>query len=931
MMKICKNKRTGLLLLFLLNICFVQGLQAQTGVICGTVIDTKYKEPLIGASVSIEGTTIGAIADIDGNFRIENVNPGTYTLIASYVSYEPKPISDVVVKAYQESVLHIELDESNLQLQNVTVVAQRKLGTESAVLNTVRKSLPVMNGISAQQISKTQDSDAAEVLKRIPGITIVDDRFIVVRGLSQRYNNVWLNNATTPSSETDSRAFSFDVLPSSLIDNMMVYKSPSAELPADFSGGFVRVLTKNTPEGNSFAIAYQLGFNTNATFRDFQLTKGKAIDYLGFGASMRQLPSDAPAHLNEVSTDEAAAFTRRTNDGWKIKHFTAMPDQRLSLTMNRQFDAGAWKIGNITSVNFSTGYDYYDQINRNYLSYDMNSDQSQYRYNYRDVQYKNTTKLGVLFNWSFLKGNNKYEFRNFFNQRGTSSLTQREGTDYYSEQNIRKWESIYTGRTTYAGQLSGSHKFSDDINKLDWTFGYAYAAYKEPDRKVVNSLERIVEGEPLYYVSDPTRYYQHLKDNSLSLGTNYEHAFEVSDQFKPVVYAGVYGEYKKRDFDARRFVYNLLGNGYNRYADWDYSEIFTDANIAADKIYMKESTNKSDLYTSDNGLAAAYVSAKLNWGEKLNANAGIRMEYYQLKIDGYESDGIKPVHLNEKSTEFFPSVNMAYSLTDKQQLRVAYGRSVNRPEFREIVPYVYYDFALDANITGNVNLRNAYANNVDIRYEFYPSAGETVSVGAFYKYFKDPIEQTYSEAGSGLQYSYHNAHHAKAFGVEADIKKQLDFIGLPDFSFVFNGAWIYSKVYFAEGAFERDRAMQGQSPYLINTGLFYQRESNGISASLLYNRIGKRIETVGVPAQNPNDDIPDIYEMPRNSLDITFSKKLGKYVEIKAGAKDLLNSKTEYKQFLKLTEDSGEKREVEQLIRSYRPGVTLNIGVSVKF
>ena len=181
------------------------------------------------------------------------------------------------------------------------------------------------------------------------------------------------------------------------------------------------------------------------------------------------------------------------------------------------------------------------------------------------------------------------------------------------------------------------------------------------------------------------------------------------------MYAGVYGEYKKRDFDARRFVYNLLGNGYNRYADWDYSEIFTDANIAADKIYMKESTNKSDLYTSDNGLAAAYLSAKLNGGEKLNANAGIRMEYYQLKIDGYESDGIKPVHLNEKSTEFFPSVNMAYSLTDKQQLRIAYGRSVNRPEFREIVPYVYYDFALDANITGNVNLRNAYANRSEER------------------------------------------------------------------------------------------------------------------------------------------------------------------------------------------------------------------------
>ena len=330
---------------------------------------------------------------------------------------------------------------------------------------------------------------------------------------------------------------------------------------------------------------------------------------------------------------------------------------------------------------------------------------------------------------------------------------------------------------------------------------------------------------------------------------------------------------------------------------------------------MKESTNKSDSYTSDTKLGAAYVAAKLNWGEKLNANVGVRMEYYQLKLDGYESDGIKPVHLDQSSTEFFPSLNVAYSLTDKQQVRVAYGRSVNRPEFREVVPY----------------LKNAYTNSVDLRYEFYPSPGETVTIGGFYKYFADPIEQTYNEAGSGLQYTFHNADHAKAFGVEVDIKKRLDFVGLDDLSFVFNGAYIHSKVYFAEGSFERDRAMQGQSPYLVNTGLFYQNDDKGISASVLYNRIGKRIETVGIPAQNPNDDIPDIYEMPRNALDLSFSKKLGKYVEVKAGIKDLLNSKIEYKQFLELTDDAGAKRDVEQLVRSYRPGVTVNLGVSVKF
>lgn len=928
-----KREKRGLwmLVLLLFGSFLALTVQAQTGVICGTVTDAKFKEPLIGATVSIEGTTIGAITDIDGNFRIEKVQPGKYTLQASYVSYKTETIKDVAVVSRQETVLRIELSDADLQLQNVVVVAQRKLGTETAVLNTVRKSLPVVSGISAQQISKTQDSDAAEVLRRIPGITIVDDRFIVVRGLAQRYNNVWLNNATTPSSETDSRAFSFDVLPSSLIDNMMVYKSPSAELPADFSGGFVRLMTKNVPEGNTFNISYQQGFNTNATFRDFRLTTGHAIDYLGFGAGKRALSSGTPAHLNDVNPSDAAAFTRRVNTGWDISHFTALPEQKLTFTMNRLFNIGDWKVGNITNVNYSTGYDYYELKNNNYLSYDMTNDRSSYRYKYDDVQYKNTTKLGALFNWSFMKGNTKYEFRNFFNQRGSSSLTQRQGTDYYSEENIRKWESLYTGRTTYAGQLAGEHRWNDNVDKVDWTAGYAYAAYNEPDRKVVKSMERKQDGELKYYVSDPTRYYQDLKDNSFSLATNYEHIFTVSDLFKPTLNAGVYGEYKKRNFDARRFVYNLLGNGYNRFAEWDYSSIFSDENISADRIYMKESTNKSDSYTSDNLLGAAYVSAKLNYGEKLNANVGVRMEYYQLKLDGYESDGIKPVYLDQSSTEFFPSLNVAYSLTDKQQVRVAYGRSVNRPEFREVVPYVYYDFALDANITGNVDLKNAYTNSVDLRYEFYPSPGETVTIGGFYKYFADPIEQTYREAGSGLQYTYHNADHAKAFGVEVDIKKHLDFIGLKDLSFVFNGAYIHSKVYFPEGSFERDRAMQGQSPYLINTGLFYQNDTKGLSASILYNRIGKRIETVGVPAQNPNDDIPDIYEMPRNSLDLSFSKKLGNYVELKAGVKDLLNSKIEYKQFLELTDADGAKREVEQLVRSYRPGVTLNVGVSVKF
>ncbi|MDR1556248.1 MAG: TonB-dependent receptor [Tannerellaceae bacterium] len=905
---------------------------AQTGIICGNITDATYKEPLIGAAVVIRGTTVGAVTDMDGNFRIEDVRPGVYVLSASYVSYQTKIVSDIKVSAGEETLVAIALEDAGLQLQNVTVVAQRRLGTEMAVLSTVRNSLPVASGISAQQISRSQDNDAAEVLRRIPGVTILDERFIVVRGLAQRYNNVWLNEATTPSGETDSRAFSFDVLPASLIDNLLVFKSPSAELPADFSGGFVRISTKNIPEGNTFQLAWQTGYNSGASFRSFHLAGGKAADYAGFGAASRMLPSDMPSHLNEVSTADAAIVTRRTNQGWNVKNFTALPEQKLALTLNRSLDLGNAKINNIANLNYSTGYDYFETVNNNYLSYDMKNDRPSYRFRYDDVQYRHTVKLGALFNASLVTDKNKLELRNFFNQRGTASLSQRQGTDYYSDEEIRRWESIYTSRTTYSGQLSGSHHFREEVNKAEWTAGYAYANYNEPDRKDVKSMLRTSGGESRYYVSDPTRYYQELDDHSFSFSTHYEHTFKVSDLFSPALHAGIYGEYKDRDFAARRFVYNLLGTGYNRYADWDYTSVFSDESIAADKIYMKESTNKSDAYDSSRRLGAAYLSARLSYSRKLNINVGLRMEYYGLRLNGYESDGVKPVSIDEAVADYFPSVNMAYHFSEKHLLRLAYGRSVNRPEFREIVPYVYYDFGLNANLSGMPGLKNAYIGNLDLRYEFYPSPAETLTVGVFYKRFDDPIEQTYNEAGSGLQYTFHNARQAEAFGIEADVKKQLDFAGLKGLSLVFNGAYIYSRVHFAEGSFERDRPMQGQSPYLINTGLFYQQDEKGLSASLLYNRIGKRIESVGVPMQNPNDDIPDIYEMPRNSLDLSFSKKLGRCIEIKAGVKDLFNAKTEYKQFLRLTDPaSGEKREVEQLIRSYRPGMTVNAGISLKF
>ncbi|MDD2799632.1 MAG: carboxypeptidase-like regulatory domain-containing protein [Bacteroidales bacterium] len=903
-------------------------ITAQTGSISGFIYDSKTKEPLTGAAIQVAGTTNGMTAGLDGEFKLSALKPGKYTLLASFISYKKTTIPNVIVTAGKETKIEINMEDANLVLNDVTVMAQRKLGTKLSVMMDVKTSIPVVSGISAQQIAKTQDNDAAEVLKRIPGVTIVDDRFIVVRGLAQRYNSVWLNNATTPSSETDSKAFSFDVLPSSLIDNLMIYKSPSPELPADFTGGFVKILTKNVPEENNTYLQYAIGGNSSSTFADMYRFEGTKWDILALGANARMLPTDAPSNLNNGSTSQAVQLSKELNNRWNINQMKALPDQKIGLVFNRLINFGEYKLGNVSAINYSYSNQSDDMVNNQYSSFDVDHNQSNPRTEFQDQQYKTTVKVGALFNWSLVKNDGtKYQFRNFFNQKSTTSFTKRMGIDYYSTQNWRFLESLYTARTTFSSQLSGDYKSKDELRKTDWVLGYAYAGYNEPDRRIVGSI--FDDNNQNYRVNDVNRYYQQLNDHSFSGGTNLEKKINFSSTNNATFKTGLYGEYKMRFFDARRFAYNLLGSGYSR-SDENLSNLFADSQYSSDKIYLREITNKSDSYQSDNTVGAGYVSAIFNSSTKLTASFGARVEYNQVKLDGYESDGIKPVHINNQSVDLFPSLNVTYRFSDKNLFRVAAGRTINRAEIREIVPYVYYNFDLFANISGNMKLKDAYINNYDIRYEWYPSAGETVTIGGFYKDFSHPIEQTFFEVGSGnVQYTFNNANKATCYGAEVDIKKNLDFINLSDLSVVFNGALIKSKVVFDKGSVERERPLQGQSPYLINTGLFYQNDKIGFSATLLYNKIGKRIETVGVPKQNPNEDIPDIYEMPRNLADIILVQKIGKQIEIKAGIKNLLNAPVLMQQDI-MIHANGVSTNHEQIIKKYTPGLDFSLGFSLK-
>ena len=931
------NAKRGIIVLGLLSAASMPTWAQQ---IKGVVIDQKSKETLIGAVVTVDGTNVKAITNIDGNFQIDGLDKEKkYTLYINYVGYKTQKIDGVQAKD-ADQVIALQPDEQ--QLKEVTVTAVERRNTDAAMIQVAKNSPVIVSNVSAQEISRTQDTNAGEVIRRVPGVSLIDDKFVMVRGLSQRYNNVWVNGGAVPSSEADSRAFSFDIIPSSQIDNLTIVKSPTAEYPADYSGGFIIVNTKEIPAENSFNIAVGGNWNTSSAFKDFSYSKGSGTDFLGFDNGLRKLNGGIHADLNPqldangkpVGDYATSLLGNGFNNDWLIKNKKPLGDLKLAASLNQRWMLGGRTLGMLAALNYTNEYRTYENMENNlYGIYDAANDKPNYLRHSVDDQYNNNVRLGAMLNFTFLSkdGNHKYQLKNIFNQLATSRYTWRDGVSAQSNLE-RSAEYYYRSRTTYNGQLTGKHTFTSDA--LDWSIGYAYANRHLPDRRrylIDDALESGVYA--LSTGNDISREWTQLDEHILSLGVNDKHHFKFGN-FEPDLQVGAYGEYRSREYQTRNFIYNWNVSDNNLPSDFRHSDIPTllssEANMGYDKLYLLEEKQMRNNYRGHNTLGAGYLALSLPFG-KLGIHAGVRFEHNDMELISNSLDYEKSESSRHyKTDDVFPSLNTTYKISDQHQVRLSYGRSINRPEFREVSSSVYYDFDLASNVQGNTELKNCYVDNLDLRYEWYPSRGELISLAVFYKHFDSPIEWTYTVAGgTDLIYSYKNANSANNYGVELDIRKNLEFIGLKDFSWSFNGALIKSKVQFEKGAKEEDRPMQGQSPYLINTGIFYKNEPLKMDIALLYNRIGKRIIGVGRSEGSTGDDsnarVPHSYEMPRNTIDFSLAKKFGDHLELKLNVRDLLAEKIYYKQFADVTYSDGSKKEVEEIARCYKPG--RNIGL----
>ena len=937
------NAKRGIIVLGLLSAASMPTWAQQ---IKGVVIDQKSKETLIGAVVTVDGTNVKAITNIDGNFLFDGMKKDkTYTLYINYVGYKTQKIDGVQAKD-ADQVIALQPDEQ--QLKEVTVTAVERRNTDAAMIQVAKNSPVIVSNVSAQEISRTQDTNAGEVIRRVPGVSLIDDKFVMVRGLSQRYNNVWVNGGAVPSSEADSRAFSFDIIPSSQIDNLTIVKSPTAEYPADYSGGFIIVNTKEIPAENSFNIVVGGNWNTSSAFKDFSYSKGSGTDFLGFDNGLRNLNGGIHADLNPqldangkpVGDYATSLLGNGFNNDWLIKNKKPLGDLKLAASLNQRWMLGGRTLGMLAALNYTNEYRTYENMENNlYGIYDAANDKPNYLRHSVDDQYNNNVRLGAMLNFTFLSkdGNHKYQLKNIFNQLATSRYTWRDGVSAQSNLE-RSAEYYYRSRTTYNGQLTGKHTFTSDA--LDWSIGYAYANRHLPDRRrylIDDALESGVYA--LSTGNDISREWTQLDEHILSLGVNDKHHFKFGN-FEPDLQVGAYGEYRSREYQTRNFIYNWNVSDNNMPSDFRHSDIPTllssEANMGYDKLYLLEEKQMRNNYRGHNTLGAGYLALSLPFG-KLGIHAGVRFEHNDMELISNSRDYEKSESSRHyKTDDVFPSLNTTYKINDQHQVRLSYGRSINRPEFREVSSSVYYDFDLASNVQGNTELKNCYVDNLDLRYEWYPSRGELISLAVFYKHFDSPIEWTYTVAGgTDLIYSYKNAKSANNYGVELDIRKNLGFIGLKDFSWSFNGALIKSKVQFEKGAKEEDRPMQGQSPYLINTGIFYKNAPLKMDIALLYNRIGKRIIGVGRSEGSTGDDsnsrVPHSYEMPRNTIDFSLAKKFGEHLELKLNVRDLLAEKIYYKQFADVTYSDGSKKEVEEIARCYKPGRNIGLQAIYKF
>jgi len=865
--------------------------QAQKAKLTGKITSSK-NEALASVSLTLNSDkTQVSKTDVEGRYSFTIDVAKNYTLVLTYVGYKNKTVQDIkATTAAEDLVVDVVLEEANSKLADVVVSANRssnKGSTDNALISFQKNTNTVASVISAETIKRSPDRNTAEILKRTPGASIQEGKYIIVRGLADRYNQAMLNGILLTSTEPDRKTFSFDLFPSQIIDNIIINKAFVPELPGEWAGGLIQVNTKDVPSKNFFNIQLGTSANSLITGKDFFKDKGGKTDWYGIDDGTRSLPTGYTTKSNFDTSSIAAktALGKTMSNNWAPVQTTAKPN--VNMQMNGGFAGTLFgkKIGGMIGISYANAYRFQDNTNnQNGISNDKFVPITELK----DSKYFQDINMGAIAGLSmFLNPLNKISYKAIVNVKTANTYNSRMGTDFSRGDLLKGNEFVFGQNVFFTNQLNGEHSLSSKL-KFNWYGAFNILDSYSPDQRRILYTKSITGSDPYVLNISNTlsqqsgsRIFQTLSDYIYTAGGDL--TFKINQQ--NTIKAGYMGQVKDRLYDAQLFAITMpRDNPALRLLPAESAFVPENFGTGTDnKFAFNSIQNRNFRYLANTILNAGYVQFDNKFSEGLRVVWGLRVENFDQLVGSVKK--WDPRHTYSKVTDYLPGVNATIKVSDKSNLRITGSQTVIRPELRELSALSIYDFELNASVSGNPSLKRTKITNTDLRYEVYPAAGELFTVGVFYKNFDNPIESIYQEASGGSSlFSFQNVSKATAFGFEIEARKKLT----TRFTLQANGSYINSKI--DDAALNVSRALQGQSPYIINTGLLYDVVEKGFNATVLFNQVGKRIYLVGDIQAGAGS--PDVYENPRALVDFQISKKFSNNkAEIKFTISDLLNQR----------------------------------------
>jgi len=937
------------LIIFSSLISFFGGAQVT---ITGTVIDGEFNEPLPFANVLISETGTGSTTDFDGKFILE-IAPGNYTLVFSFVGYQTQQVTNVDCTANDMVELEVTLQAAAQGLEEVVVSVSASRNTEQSVLTFQKKAASLLDGMSAQAFKKAGASDIAAAIKRVPGVSVQGGKYVYVRGLGDRYTKSVLNGVDIPGLDPDRNTVQMDLFPTSILSNVIVIKSATAELPADFTGAIVDIETKDIPNSKQQSISVSTEYNPDMHFNPNYLAyEGGGTDFLGFDDGTRDLPTNASIlggefdprfGLTNENAKNISALASSFDPNMAATRQTSGMDFSFGYTAANAYDVGSVgnRLGVLTAFSYKNSTDLYEGAQNNI--YNKNEDKNVYELEPNRTQSgnigSNNIILSGLLGLSYKTEFSKYKINLLHIQNGESrSGDFRQETRFSDFIDFNKDNLEYTERSITNLLLSGVHSSKDGTWKTNWKISPSISKSHDKDVRVTAFQDE--EGVFSFKENtEPKRIWRILDEVALVSKIDVNKKYTLFDNNALLKFGG-YTSYKQRDFSIAQISVSTL---FSSPADWlryngDPNQLFAENNIWTyenqNGTYINAQTTilqEANKFDASQLNVAAYVSNEFRMSSKLRSILGLRLEKFNLYYTGSNSQqGVYFDHeLIIDKLDLFPTANLIYELNDNVNLRLAYYKTTARPSFKEASIAEIFDPLSNLVFIGNVDIQPTYIDNIDFRFESYGENAQMFAVSAFYKKFTDPIELSFV-AASTSNFTPLNLGDANVYGVEFELRKNLGFIGGFDiFDININASLIEAFQKYSED--ERNlrenglrtgetlgdgRALQGQSPYLINAALNLNLPELNLQGSLGYNVQGKTLEVVG------DGFFPDVYTKPFHSVNLNLVKGIGENHTITFKLKNILDQKRE-----SVLESFG----ADNQIFSYRNlGRSISLGYSLK-